>query len=99
MLIVCPLLSISTVRERLKTDVKNLCQVEAHGPLSPKPPKFSESEMWAVMMLCTKAASHPPQPLHGRSGKARIADAYCFIGGESERERYVLCLLYIIGME
>ena len=43
--------SMSTARERLKTDEENLCQVEA-GPLFPKPPEFGESEMWAVIMLC-----------------------------------------------
>ena len=62
MLMVCPHVSMFTARERLKTGVENLCQVEA-GPIFPKPAsEFGVSEIWAVMMLCTSAASLSPQP-------------------------------------
>ena len=52
MLMVCPHESMSSARKSLKTDVENLCQLEA-GPLFPTPPEFGDSEIWAVMMLCT----------------------------------------------
>ena len=45
MLMVCPHASMLNVRERLKTDLKNLCQMDA-DPLSPKPPEpVDESEL------------------------------------------------------
>ena len=45
-------------------DVKKLCQISVDDQ-SPEPPEFPNSyvglsEMWAVMMLCTTAASFPP---------------------------------------
>jgi hypothetical protein len=68
MLMVCPNLSMLNVRERLKTDLENLCLMDA-DPMSLKPPEFGEPEMWAVMMLCTTAASLPPQPLQNGRGR------------------------------
>jgi len=65
MLNVCPHGSMRMLRTRLRDDVKNLCQMDA-DPCSPAPPElltdsdFGRSEMWAVMMLCTTAASFPP---------------------------------------
>ena len=44
MFMVCPHVSMFNVRERLKTNVKNMCQMEA-DPLSPKPAEFGESEI------------------------------------------------------
>ena len=65
MLNVCPHGSMRMLRTRLRDDVKNLCQMNV-DPCSPAPPElltdsdFGRSEMWAVMMLCTTAASFPP---------------------------------------
>ena len=78
------------MRKRLKTDVKNLCQMKA-VPLSPKPPEFGESEMWAVMMLCTTAASLTPQPGcktgRGRRGmRIRVIRAISVEGTQRARE-------------
>ena len=47
--------------------MKNLCQMDVDHQ-SPEPPEFPDSyvglsEMWAVMMLCTTAASFPPDLL------------------------------------
>ena len=68
--------------------------------LFPKPSgsRVGESAMWAVMMLCTFAASLPPQPLQDASRGRRVSAATCYLtSGESER--CVPCLLYIIGVE
>ena len=45
-------------------DVKNLCQSSV-DPQFPDPPEFlrsffGQSELWSVLMLCTTAASFPP---------------------------------------
>jgi hypothetical protein len=63
MLMTCPHESMQELRERLRDDVKNLCQMDVDLQF-PEPPEFTDScfgisEMWAVMMLCTTAASFP----------------------------------------
>ena len=63
MLMNCPHVSMKELRECLENDVKNLCQMDVDYEL-PEPPEFTDnsfglSEMWAVMMLCTSAASFP----------------------------------------
>ncbi len=69
MLMNCPHVSMKELREGLWNDVKNLCQMDADDQL-PDPPEFTDncfglSEMWAVMMLCTSAASFPLDlPIH-----------------------------------
>ena len=64
MLMLCPHASMRDLRTRLRDDVENLCQMDVDHQ-SPEPPElarslFGQSEMWAVMMLCTTAASFPP---------------------------------------
>ena len=63
MLMSCQHASMRDLRTRLR-DVKNLCQMDV-DPQSPEPPEFArsyfgQSEIWPVMMLCTTAASFPP---------------------------------------
>ena len=65
MLMECPHASMLNLRVRLRDDVKEQC-LDAHSEY-PEPPKFpntyfGDSELWSVLMLCTTAASFPPDP-------------------------------------
>ena len=62
MLVECPHSRMVFCRERLKHDVVELSRSDTALMQSPQPPAFDQSEMWAVMMLCTSSVSFPVQP-------------------------------------
>ena len=62
MLVECPHPMMATCRERLKHDVVTLSRSDEAMLQSPKQLLFDQSEMWAVMMLCTSSVSFPVQP-------------------------------------
>ena len=53
-----------------------------------KNPEFVESEIWAVMMMCTSAASLPPQPPQDARGK-RVMRPHAFSPAENQRAQEI----------
>ena len=62
MLVECPHPSMALCRGRLKHDVFELSRSEEAVLQSPQALAFDQSEIWAVMMLCTSSVSFTVQP-------------------------------------
>ena len=61
-LVECPHPSMVFCRGRLKHDVMEPSRSEEAILQSSRAPAFDQSEMWAVIMLCTSSVSFPVQP-------------------------------------